>query len=133
MSHPPIATIASCPMQPETVSTLSAITSRETSEYFIPSVPIDIPSEIVIALYIIPFPPASSAALFTCSASLSICMLHGVTMLQVEQIPICGFLKSSSLNPTARSIDLLGACSTPSTTMLECLRKSLLFMVIPFK
>ena len=38
------------------------------------------------------------------------CMLHGVTMLQVDAMPTCGFAKSSSLKPTARSIARLGAC-----------------------
>ena len=50
------------------------------------------------------------------SASLSMCMLHGVTMLQVEAMPICGFLKSSLLKPTACSMARLGARSMPSTT-----------------
>ena len=50
LSQPPMATMPSWPMQPETVSTLSAITSRETSEYFIPSVPMEMPSDTVITL-----------------------------------------------------------------------------------
>ena len=50
LSQPPIATMPSWPMQPETVSIESAITSRDTNEYFIPSVPMEIPSEIVIVL-----------------------------------------------------------------------------------
>src|SRR5210317_93326 len=75
-----------------------------------------------------PLPPAASVALFTSSASLLICILHGVTMLHVDAIPICGFLKSSSPNPTARSIARLGACSTPSTTSFEYLRLSLSVM-----
>ena len=41
------------------------------------------------------------------------CMLHGVTMLQVEAMPTCGFAKSSSLKPTARSIARLGAFGEP--------------------
>jgi hypothetical protein len=50
------------------------------------------------------------------------CMLHGVTMLQVDAIPTTGFLKSSSVKPTARSIERLGERSGPSTTTEECLR-----------
>src|SRR6266571_9084972 len=46
-------------------------------------------------------------------------MLHGVTWLQVETTPICDFLKSSFLNPTAWSMARLGARSAPSTTMAE--------------
>ena len=48
LSHPPIATKPSKPSQPITVSIESAMTSRDTNEYFIPSVPMEIPSEIVI-------------------------------------------------------------------------------------
>ena len=40
-------------------------------------------------------------------------------MLQVEAIPTMGFEKSSSLNPTALSMDRLGARSGPSTTLEE--------------
>jgi hypothetical protein len=36
LSQPPIATMPSKPWQPTTVSIESAITSRETKEYFIP-------------------------------------------------------------------------------------------------
>lgn len=117
LSQPPIVIIPSCPMQPETVSMESAITSLETSEYFMPSVPMDMPSDMVIVLYMTPFPLAASTAELTLSASLLMCILQGVTMLQVEAIPTCGFLKSASLNPTARNMARLGACSTPSTTM----------------
>jgi hypothetical protein len=48
--------------------------------------------------------------------------LQGVTMLQVDAIPICGLLKSSSLKPTGRSIARLAERSTPSTTGAECSR-----------
>jgi hypothetical protein len=40
-------------------------------------------------------------------------------MLQVEAMPICGLLKSSSLNPTGYNIARLGAWATPSTTIEE--------------
>ena len=76
------------------------MTSRETSEYFIPSLPIEMPSEIVIVLKIIALPPASLAPASASSASLSMCMLHGVTWPHVEAMPMSGFLKSSGLKPT---------------------------------
>ncbi len=79
LSHPPNVTKASNPSHPTTVSIESAITSRETSEYFIPSVPIEIPSEIVIVLKISALPPASSAPAAASRANSSICELHGVT------------------------------------------------------
>ncbi len=79
------------PSQPTTVSIESAMTSRETSEYFMPSVPIEMPSEMVMVLKMIALPPASFAPFSASSASLSMCMLHGVTMLQVEAMPMMGF------------------------------------------
>src|SRR6267143_198569 len=51
-------------------------------------------------------------------------MLHGVTMLQVEATPICDFLKSSALKPTACSMARLAARSGPSTTMDENARSA---------
>ena len=53
-----------------------------------PSVPIEIPSEIVIVLNTTALPLAALAPAAASSASLSICILHGVTMLQVDAIPI---------------------------------------------
>ena len=38
------------PPQPTTVSMESAMTSRETSEYFMPSLPIEMPSEMVMVM-----------------------------------------------------------------------------------
>jgi hypothetical protein len=87
LSQPPIATNPSNPWHPTTVSIESAMTSRETNEYFIPCVPIEIPSEIVIVLKIVALPPAESTPKAASRASWSICMLHGVTMLHVEAMP----------------------------------------------
>ncbi len=122
LSQPPIATRPSNASQPATVSMESAITSRETSEYFIPSVPMEMPSEIVIVPKMTGLPPAASTPVATSRASLSMCMLHGVTMLQVDAIPTCDFLKSAFENPTACSIARLAARSTPSVTILEYCR-----------
>ena len=122
LSQPPIATRPSKPSQPMTVSMLSAMTSRETSEYFMPSVPIEMPSEMVIVPKITPFAPAVFAPASACRARPSMCMLHGVTMDQVLAMPICDFLKSSRANPTAWSIARLAARSAPSTTSFECSR-----------
>ena len=81
-----------------------------------PSVPIEIPSEIVMVLKITAFPIAALTPLAASSANLLMCMLQGVTMLHVEAIPIWGFLKSSGLKPTAYNMARLGARSMPSTT-----------------
>ena len=122
LSQPPIVTSASNPWQAATASIESAIISRETREYFIPSVPIEMPSETVIVLNTTALAPAASAPSAARDASRSMCMLHGVTRLQVEATPICGFLKSASLKPTARNIERLGARSIPSTTREEKFR-----------
>ena len=101
LSQPPMATMPSKPSQAATVSMESAMTSRETSEYFMPSVPMEMPSETVMVLKMIALPPAGSPRPRLARANWSMCMLHGVTMLQVEAMPICDFLKSSRAKPTA--------------------------------
>ena len=116
LSQPPMATSASNPWQAATASMESAIISRDTSEYFIPSVPIEMPSDTVMVLNTTALPLASSAPAAAFCASWSMCILHGVTRLQVEAMPICGLRKSPSSNPSARSIERLGARSRPSTT-----------------
>src|SRR5439155_15846772 len=100
LSQPPMATNPSMPAQPTTVSIESAMTSRETREYFIPSLPMEMPSEIVMVLKMMALPPPSFAPFSASTASLSMCMLQGVTLLQVEAMPTMGFEKSSSLNQT---------------------------------
>jgi hypothetical protein len=47
LSQPPITTTPSIHWPLTQVSMQSAMTSREISEYFMPSVPIDMPSEMV--------------------------------------------------------------------------------------
>ncbi|MNC22993.1 hypothetical protein D3C75_710020 [compost metagenome] len=116
LSQPPMVTRPSKPSQPVTTSMESAITSRDTSEYFMPSVPLAMPSEMVMVLKITPLAPAAFAPFSASSASLSMCMLQGVTMAQVEAMPTCGLVKSASVKPTARSMARAGAASTPSIT-----------------
>src|SRR5699024_1205587 len=83
----------------------------------------DIPSDTVIVLNIIGTPPASRAPFLALSAKSLICTLQGVTSLHVLAIPIIGFLKSSSVNPTALNIALFGDFIGPSKTLL-LIRKS---------
>jgi hypothetical protein len=59
LSQPPMATNPSKPWQPTTVSMESAMTSRDTSEYFMPSVPMEMPSEMVMVLNTTALPPDS--------------------------------------------------------------------------
>ncbi len=105
LSHPPIVITPSYPRQPTTVSMESAMTSRDTREYFIPVVPIEIPSETVIVLNSIPLRFSLTNDLLTMSARPLICILHGVTCAPIEAMPTRGFLKSSSVSPTPLSID----------------------------
>ena len=78
----------------------------------------EIPSETEIVLKVMGKPPAAKTPAFAFSAKRRSDILHGVISFQEEAIPICGFLKSSSFMPTARSIDLAGARSKPSVTSL---------------
>src|SRR5580693_2993850 len=87
-----------------------------------PGVPMLMPSDTVMVPKMMDFPPAASAPAAVARASWSMCMLQGVTMLQVEAMPTMGFAKSASPKPTARSMDRLGARSGPSTTTAEWAR-----------
>ena len=77
----------------------SAITSRLTSEVFIPSVPIVIPSEIAIELNSIGVPPASRTPSLTASASSRRWKLQGIASIQVLAIPTVGRRSASSSKP----------------------------------
>ena len=65
-----------------------------------PGVPIEIPSETVTVLNTTLFAPASSVPSAAARASSSMCILHGVTIDQVDAIPTCALAKSSRLKPT---------------------------------
>src|SRR5260370_38680225 len=99
LSEPPMVTKPSMPWQATTVSMESAMTSRETREYFMPSVPIEMPSEIVMVSKMMALPPAAFAPASASRASLSMGMLQGVNMLQVEAMPMMGLEKSSGVKP----------------------------------
>ena len=99
-----------------TVSTESAITSRDTKEKCIPSCPIEMPSETEIVPNCIGKPPAAITPFLDALARRSKDKLHGVISFQEDAIPICGLAKSSSFIPTARSIPRAGARSIPSVT-----------------
>src|SRR5689334_11807117 len=92
------------------------------------------PSETVMVLNRTPLPPAPSAPAIASLASSLMCMLQGVRLAQVEATPICGFWKSASWKPTARSIAREGVCFAPSTTRREYCRAStpLVFFVVIF-
>ena len=93
-----------------------------------PKVPIDIPSDMVIVLNKTDFKLFASIESQTNPAKSLICILHGVTIDQVEATPTWGLLKSSSSNPAALNMDLEAACSGPSTKEEE----NFLFLSIIF-
>ena len=99
-----------------TSSIESAIVSRETSDAFIPVVPIETPSETAIVLNSIGVPPASRIPRLTCGASARWVRLHGIVSIQVVQTPISGFARSASSKPTAFSIARAPARSGPSVS-----------------
>jgi hypothetical protein len=103
---------------PQAVSIESAMTSRDTSEYFIPSVPIEMPSLTVMVPKICGIPPASRTAASALWASRSSPALQGVMVLCALAIPTMGLPKSPSPNPTARSMARFGARWTPSVMAL---------------
>ena len=72
----------------------SAITSRDTRLYFMPSVPMAMPSEIVGVPKICALPPAASMPATAASASFCKPELQGVMVECPLATPIMGFLKS---------------------------------------
>ena len=87
-----------------TVSTLSQITSRLTSEARMPSWPMLMPSLTVIVPNSSATPPASRTPILARAASRFNETLHGVTSFHEDAIATCGFTQSSSPRPTARNI-----------------------------
>jgi hypothetical protein len=113
LSHPQIATTASNACARTKSSIESAITSRETSDPFMPSVPIVIPSDTTIVLHSIGVPPAARIPSFTFSASDRRWKLQGVTSLQVFATATSGRARSASVRPVAFNIARAGARATP--------------------
>jgi hypothetical protein len=95
------------------------MTSRDTSEARIPSWPIEMPSDTVIVPNSSATPPAARTPSFAAAASRLIDTLHGVISFHDDAIPICGLSQSSSVRPTARSIERAAAFWIPSVTSRE--------------
>ena len=113
-----------------TSSTESAITSRLTSEARMPSWPMAMASDTVMVLKVSGTAPASRTPALAAMASLSRWMLQGVTSFQDDATPTWGRSKSSSVKPTARSIDRAGARSRPAVTSVERGRPGVLEVVV---
>ena len=84
-----------------------------------PGVPMLMPSETVMVPKMTPLPPAALAPASASRARASMCILQGVTIDQVEAMPTIGFLKSSSVKPTGRSIERAPARAGPSVMTEE--------------
>ena len=87
-----------------TSSIESAMTSRLTSDAFMPSVPIDTPSLMETVPNSIGVPPAARMPCLTNSASRRWLRLHGIVSIHVVATPMIGWARSSSVNPTALSM-----------------------------
>src|ERR1022692_1439733 len=131
LSQPAMATSASNCSACTITSTESAITSRLTSEDFMPSVPIEIPSDTAIVPNSNSTAPASRTPSLAAAASPLRCRLHGVTSFQDEATATCGRSMSASLSPTARSIARAGARDGPVVSGPERGRGSLLVIGRP--
>ncbi len=97
----------------------SAITSRETSEYFMPSVPMPIPSVTVGTPNICGIAPASFSAAMARSTSGWMPALQGLSVEWPFATPTIGLSKSLSVKPTARSIARFGERAMPPVMSLE--------------
>ena len=116
LSQPTRHTIPSNRWPRATSSIESAMTSRDTSDAFMPSVPIDTPSLTAIVLNSIGVPPAARIPSLTNVASRRWLMLQGIVSIHVVATPMIGWLRSSSVNPIALSIALAPARSGPSVS-----------------
>ncbi len=119
LSHPASSTVPSRRSACTTVSTESAMMSRLTSEKCIPSWPMEMPSDTEIVPNCSGYPPPACTPSLAPCASRSSDRLHGVISFHELAMPICGFAKSSSPIPTARSIPRDAVASRPSVTWRE--------------
>ncbi|CPL07386.1 Uncharacterised protein [Bordetella pertussis] len=97
LSHPPMTTTPSIHCPCAAVSMQSAMTSRDTSEYFMPSVPMDMPSEIVGVPNTWGLARETRMASIAASARRCSPLLHGVIVECPLATPIIGFWKSASV------------------------------------
>src|SRR5216683_1282383 len=124
LSQPTSATTASNRCERQTSSIESAITSRLTSDPFMPSVPITTPSLTEMVLNSIGVAPAARMPSFTRCARLRRWKLHGIVSVQVCATATSGRARSSVVNPIALSIARAGARSGPSVSVRLLCRSS---------
>ncbi len=119
LSQPPTHSTPSISWPCTATSIESAITSRDTSEYFMPSVPIPMPSVTVGKPNTCGIAPSAESAAMARSTSGWMPALQGFIVLCPLATPTMGFSKSASPKPTARSIARLGERATPWVMSLE--------------
>ena len=99
------------------------MTSRLTSDAFMPSVPIEIPSLTVMVPNSNGVPRASRTPCLTRAVSRLRCTLQGVTSLARLAMPTKGLLSAASSRPVARSMARAGVRAGPVViSRLLCLR-----------
>src|SRR6266853_2250259 len=118
LSHPPTQSTPSISWPFTAVSIASAMTSRETSEYFMPSVPMPMPSVTVGTPNTCGIAPAAFTAAAARSTSGWIPALQGFMVECPLATPTIAFSKSPSPKPTARSIARLGERASPWVMVL---------------
>src|ERR1700716_976679 len=114
LSHAHRVHIASNMCPRPTSSMESAMTSRLTSEVFMPSVPIVIPSEMAIVLNSIGLAPAALMPAFKGLARSRSPKLHGIVSVQTFETPTNGLSMSALVSPIAWRNDRAAARSRPS-------------------
>src|SRR5262245_41844276 len=119
LSQPPTTSTPSIAWPFTLVSIASAITSRDTSEYFIASVPMPMPSVMVGTPNTCGIAPASFSAAIARSTSGWMPALHGFIVECPFATPTIGLSKSVSPKPTARSMARFGERATPPVMVLE--------------
>src|SRR5882762_9436533 len=120
LSQPTIRTRPSKRCPRVTSSIESAMTSRLTRDAFMPSVPIETPSETAMVLNSMGVPPAARTPAFTLSARRRWLKLQGMVSIQLCPTPISGLPRSSRVKPIARSMARAPARSSPSVNRALC-------------
>src|SRR5437773_200745 len=118
LSQPPTQRTPSISCPFTAVSIASAITSRETSEYFMPSVPMPMPSVAVGKPNTCGIAPATFTAAAARSTSGWMPALQGFMVEWPLATPTIAFWKSPSPKPTARSIARFGDRTAPWVMVL---------------
>src|SRR5262245_28859596 len=133
LSQPPTHSTPSISWPFTAVSIASAITSREMSEYFMPSVPMPMPSVTVGKPNTCGIAPAAFTAAAALSTSGWMPALQGFMVEWPLATPTIALSKSPSPNPTARSIARFGERASPWVIVLLLQLSAILSSVLPLR